>query len=120
MKFKLKIGNKEYEIEVLEKEEGTIIKVNGKEFSFKKEIKLSQSFFPEKISKNEILAPISGIISEIFFKEGDFVKKGERILILSAMKMENEVCSNLDGKIKKIFVKKGEAVKKDQKLVLIE
>lgn len=122
MKFKIKVGDKELEIEISEKESETIVKVNGKEFSFKREKKVifSSGFFPEKKQKVEILAPISGTISEIFKKEKDLVKKGEKILSILAMKMENEICSPIEGKIKGIFVKKGEIVKKNQKLVEIE
>lgn len=123
MKFKIKIGEKEIDIEILETESGTKIKVGEKEFLFQKEEKektSSQVSIPKKdFSRKEILAPISGQILEIFFKEGDFVKKGKTLLILSAMKMENEILAEKEGKITKIFVKKGENVKKGQKLMEI-
>lgn len=50
MKFKLKIGEKDYEIEILENEQETIVKVDNKEFFFEKEAKLkfSASSFPKK------------------------------------------------------------------------
>jgi biotin carboxyl carrier protein len=63
---------------------------------------------------------LPGTISEIFVKEGDFVKEGQKLFLLSAMKMENEILSDFEGKVKKIFVKKGENVKKDQILLIGE
>lgn len=124
MKFKLKIGEKEFDIEILETEDGTKIKVGEKEFLFGKESKeksISQISIPKKdFSKKEILAPISGQITEIFVKEGDFVKKEKCLLILSAMKMENEILAEKEGKIKKIFVKKDQTVKKGEKLIEIQ
>lgn len=122
MKFKIKIQEKEFDVEISEKEEETIVKVGEKTFSFPKgkKISFSSSFFPEKKGKVEILAPISGIVSEIFKKEGDFVKKGEKILSLLAMKMENEIYAEREGKIQKIFVKKNQSVKKGEKLLEIE
>lgn len=124
MKFKIKVGEKEYEIEVLEKNEETVIRVGEKEFFFEgekeKKISLGRYFYPEKKTSKEILAPISGIVNEIFVKEGDSVKSGQKLLVLSAMKMENEICSDADGKIKKIFVEKNKAVKKGEKLIEIE
>jgi biotin carboxyl carrier protein len=123
MKFSIKIGQREYPIEILEKEEEVEIRVGEKEFSFKKEkeIFLAKTKIEKKEFKEKrILAPIAGTISEIFVKEGDFVKEGQKIFLLSAMKMENEILSDFEGKVKKIFVKKGESVKKDQTLLIGE
>lgn len=125
MRFKLKIGEKNFEIEILERETETVVRVGEKEFSFKEErnnkVKTERKISLEKSDlKKEILAPISGIITEIFIKEGDLVEKDQKLLILSAMKMENEIFSETEGKIKKIFVKKGEKVEKNQKLILLE
>jgi biotin carboxyl carrier protein len=123
MKFKIKIGEKEYPIEIVEGEEEVKVKVGEKEFFFKKEKEffLARTKFEKKeFKEKKILAPIAGTISEIFVKEGDFVKEGQKLFLLSAMKMENEILSDFEGKVKKVFVKKGENVKKDQILLIGE
>jgi len=125
MKFKIKIGQREFDVEILEVEEGTKIKVNEKEFLFgekeKTEISLPKFKIPKKeFKEKEILAPISGEITEIFVKEGDFVKEGQKLILLSAMKMENEILADREGKVKKILVKKGQIVKKDEVLLILE
>jgi len=122
MRFKIQFRRKEYEVEIKEEENGVKIKIGDKEFLFEREKISDKSFYFEKrdFSKKEILAPISGTISEIFVKEGEIVEKGQRIFTLSAMKMENEILSDFKGKVKKIFVKKGENVKKDQILLIGE
>jgi biotin carboxyl carrier protein len=123
MKFTIKLGDKEYPIEVLEGEEEVKIKVGEKEFSFNKEEKVflaKTKFEKRKFKEKKILAPIAGIISEIFVREGEFIKEGQKLFLLSAMKMENEILSDFEGKVKKIFVKKGENVKKDQILLIGE
>jgi biotin carboxyl carrier protein len=122
MKFLIKIGDKEYPIEIFEGENEVKIKVGEKEFIFKKEeIFLAKTKFEKrKFKEKKILAPIAGTISEIFVKEGDFIKEGQKLFLLSAMKMENEILSDFEGKVKKIFVKKGENVKKDQILLIGE
>src|SRR5208283_1534604 len=38
-----------------------------------------------------VKAPIPGLVTRIFIKQGDMVSAGERLLILEAMKMENEI-----------------------------
>ncbi len=122
MRFKIQFRGKEYEVEIKEEERGVKIKIGDKEFLFEKEKVQSKGFFLEKrdFSKKEILAPISGTVSEVFIKEGEIIEKGQRILALSAMKMENEIVSEWKGMVKKIYVKKGDVVKKDDKLVLLE
>lgn len=124
MKFKLKIGEKDFEIEILETEKGTKVKVGEKEFLFEERWEkgmASQVVIPKRdFSKLEVLAPIPGEVSEIFVKEGDWVKRDASLLTISAMKMENEILAEKEGKINKIFVKKGQKVKKDEKLIEIQ
>lgn len=125
MKFKINFKGRDYEVELIEIGEGVKIKVGQREFFFeeKKEKTISASRFSfekREFFEKEIKAPISGQISEIFVKEGDFVKKGEKLLYLSAMKMENEIVSEFEGRIKKVLVKKDQKVKEGQNLILLE
>lgn len=128
MKMKLNIKGKEYEVEILEDNGGKVkIMVGGKEFNFEKEkteegeINIAQTSLPKRdFSQKEIKAPISGIISQIFVQKEDFIKKGTKILLLSAMKMENEIISDFDGKIEKILIQKGQKVQQGDKLLILK
>lgn len=123
MKLKLKIRNKEYEVEILEIGENQIkVKVGEKEFIFgeRKEEKISVAHIslPKRdFSKKEIKAPIAGRISELFVKEGEFVKKDQKLLLLCSMKMENEIIADFEGKVKEILVKKDQEVNAGQTLI---
>lgn len=66
---------------------------------------------------NHIKAPMPGLIFELSVKEGDQVKKGDKVLILEAMKMENVIKAAGDGIVKKIHINKGQAVEKNQLLI---
>lgn len=55
-----------------------------------------------------------------FVKIGDFVKEGDTIFILEAMKMINEIKAPVSGIISNIFVKNGELVEFNQKIMEIE
>ena len=51
---------------------------------------------------------------------GAIITKGQRIILIEAMKTMNHVPSTKDGVVKKILVTDGEAVEFDQDLILVE
>lgn len=70
-----------------------------------------------------IKSPMVGIFyscpkpnSKSYVKEGDYVKKGDVVCIIEAMKLMNEIESDLDGQIVEVLVKDGEMVEYDQDL----
>lgn len=65
-------------------------------------------------------SPLPGIILEIACKAGDTVKKGQKVLVLEAMKMENVINADRDGVIKEVKVNKGDSVLEGADLVIIE
>lgn len=69
---------------------------------------------------HEIKAPMPGLVLEVSVSDGQEVKEGDRLLILSAMKMENSITIHADARIKKVNVKAGQAVEKGQVLVELE
>lgn len=69
---------------------------------------------------NIIASPMPGKVVKILFKEGDSVKAGETIIVVSAMKMESEYKVKQDRIIKRILVKEGDTVIGDQPMVIIE
>lgn len=73
-----------------------------------------------KGQKGSIGAPMPGTVIDIKCKEGDVVKKGDTLLVLSAMKMETVVKSPVTGKIKKLSVSKGQKLEGDDLLVDID
>lgn len=56
-----------------------------------------------------VKAPMPGLILGLAHKDGDAVKKNEKIVILEAMKMENDINAPADGVIT-YAVKKGDNV----------
>lgn len=67
-----------------------------------------------------ITAFIPGNITEIFVKEKQKVKMGDKLLILVAMKMNNVLIAPFDAVVKKINVKAGDQVSKDHLLVQLK
>lgn len=56
-----------------------------------------------------VKAPMPGLILGLVHKDGDTVKKNEKVVVLEAMKMENDINASADGVITYV-VKKGDNV----------
>ena len=67
-----------------------------------------------------VKAPLPGVILTVDCKVGDTVKRGQKLLVLEAMKMENNINADRDGKIIEIKVNKGDSVLEGADLVVIE
>ncbi|MDR0686196.1 MAG: biotin/lipoyl-binding protein [Dysgonamonadaceae bacterium] len=65
-------------------------------------------------------SPLPGVILDVVVKQGDAVKKGQKLLILEAMKMENTINAERDGVVKELKVKKGDSVLEGAELAIIE
>jgi len=65
----------------------------------------------------EIRAPMPGMILDILVKEGQQVSKGDKLVILEAMKMENVIKSSGEGTVEMITIQKGMNVEKNQVLI---
>jgi biotin carboxyl carrier protein len=64
-------------------------------------------------------SPMPGNIYKIFAREGSRVKKGDKILILEAMKMEHTLTAGMDGRLTKLFYQEGDQVEGEVELAVI-
>lgn len=67
-----------------------------------------------------VTAPLPGMIVEIAIREGEHVKRGQKIAVLEAMKMENEILSETEGIVKAIYVTNGDSLQEGDKVARIE
>lgn len=74
---------------------------------------------PVNTSASTLKSPLPGIILDISCNVGDVVKKGQKLLILEAMKMENNIIADRDGTIQEIKVRKGDSVLEGAELLSI-
>lgn len=65
-------------------------------------------------------SPLPGVILEILCKPGDAVKRGQKLIVLEAMKMENAINADRDGVVKELKVNKGDSVLEGADLLIIE
>lgn len=90
----------------------------------KYETKLTETFRRrkkyQKPDPRKVYAFIPGTIRNIFVKTGQDIKKGDKLLILEAMKMKNIVSSDFNGKVVKVLVSTDQIVAKNDLLVEME
>lgn len=68
----------------------------------------------------ELRSPLPGTILEVNCKAGDSVKKGQKLIVLEAMKMENAINADRDGVVKEVKVNTGDVVLEGADLIIIE
>jgi propionyl-CoA carboxylase alpha chain len=67
-----------------------------------------------------VVSPMPGLLLSLKVAEGDFVKSGEALAVIEAMKMENVVRAHREGKIIKLHVKPGQSLKAEQPMIEFE
>ncbi len=72
---------------------------------------------PARHAHSEIKAPMPGLVVKIMVTGGEKVKKGAKLIILEAMKMENEIRTASDSEVAEVLVHEGEIVEKDQTII---
>ncbi len=128
--FKFNIRGNNYEVEV-QKIDGDLaeIEVNGTLYQVDVERKKVESKTPilvrsamptsmspsdVKVSAKEksvvakIIAPLPGTVIQIMINPGAAVKRGDKLLVYEAMKMENNLLAEKDGTVKSIKVNVGD------------
>ena len=119
--YKIRIGEKVYEVEVEEvTEKDGNIETSADSKDKQKIDKNENPPLQGKTGKNEVIkAPMQGLIVDVKVKTGEKVKAGDEIIILEAMKMENPIVAPCDGVINEIKVTKGDKVNTDDVLAVL-
>ena len=68
----------------------------------------------------QIGAPIPGVVSTVAVELNQQVKKGDRLLVMEAMKMQSTVYSPVAGTVKQMLVQSGRHVEAKDLLLVIE
>ena len=71
-------------------------------------------------SKGGIKAPLPGVILDVVVQVGDVVKRGQKVAVLEAMKMENNITAENDGTVTAVCVNPGDSVLEGTVLLTID
>ncbi|MFK5854910.1 MAG: biotin/lipoyl-binding protein [Bacteroidota bacterium] len=144
--MELLVGDKNYKVDILEVEKGIysiiyegisynveLISKDRKSYSvttlynsFDIDVIDAETRFKNSRKKSEdedsafISTPMPGKVVKVLVKEGDKVKGGETVIVISAMKMESEYKVVKDRIITKVLVKEGDNIEGDQPLIMME
>lgn len=143
-KFKFTINGNEYGTEILGIEDNIAeVSVNGVTYTVEIDQKMQTVKTPKlvrtmavpstdshpSVSKTaspsgpkgtgSIKSPLPGVILEIYVREGDTVKMGQKLIMLEAMKMENNINADKEGRVNSIKVSKGDSVMEGDILIVI-
>ncbi|WP_321373954.1 biotin/lipoyl-containing protein [uncultured Draconibacterium sp.] len=69
---------------------------------------------------NKISSPMPGKVVKVLVEEGDVVKEGDTVIIISAMKMESEYKAPKDGTVKKVNVTNQDTIDSNQVLIELD
>ena len=142
----IKIGDRDYHLDVIEVEEGIysiildgtsfnveLIPTTNKKYSvntlynyFDVEILDAESKYlnsrrgSDQEEQSFISTPMPGKVVKILVEEGQEVKAGETLVVVSAMKMESEYKVSSDKVVKEILVAEGDNIDGDQPLITLE
>jgi biotin carboxyl carrier protein len=127
--FKFNIKGHDYEVEIKKVDNNLAeVEVNGSTYTVEvnREVKPSKTpilvrpepvvpksshKFKKKIGGiHEVTTPLPGNILQVFVKEGDEVKRGDKLITYEAMKMENTIFAEKDGAVTKVKVKPGDNI----------
>ena len=92
------------------------IEIQNTEFSKNISVKIKA----EDGNLNHIGSPLPGQVAKIFVSAGDKIIKGDRVLVIEAMKMETIISAEKSGTIKKLHVGSGDNVETKDLLIEIE
>ncbi len=124
--FSIIHNNISYNVELIEKKDHRHYNVNTLYNSYDIEIIDAEARYMQNRNAEEaddirkISSPMPGKVVKIPVKEGDHVKAGDTVIIVSAMKMESEYKVVKDRIVKEILVNEGDIIDGNQTLVIVE
>lgn len=124
MVYSLIHDGRSYNIEMIQANDVDSYYVNSLANQYHVEIRDSSHRFLKNRGKDggsenesKVITPMPAKIVKILVNAGDEVKKGQAVIVVSAMKMEMEFKAGKDGIVKKVHVKEEDTVNVNEVLI---
>jgi biotin carboxyl carrier protein len=96
-----------------------LVSFRGRQFAFDDKVARSRGG-AAGTGSGEIRAPMPGTIVDVLAVQGAAVAKGQKVLVLEAMKTQQPFLAPFDGILAQLGVQKGQQVVEDQLLAIVE
>lgn len=125
-RYALMIGNRTYSVVFeppVSRGGSTVLYLDGHRYSVDlqnaKDLLLERFGMTSNVTngKQEVTAPMPGLVVRALVEPGDEVSEGQGLLVLEAMKMENELKAASSGTVDIVHVEAGTAVRKNDLLI---
>ncbi|MFH1349847.1 MAG: biotin/lipoyl-containing protein [Pseudomonadota bacterium] len=103
--YHLIVDGRATEAYVVQGDQGKHIFVNGQSFLVQDADRLIMHRTKRRRSEEvprEVTPPMPSVVVRILVQEGDYVKKGQGLIVVTAMKMETTLMAPKQGRVKKI------------------
>ena len=133
VKYKVRVKDKEYTVEIKEKRGNTyVVSVDGEVFEVIAEEAPAEAAAPAAaptptprpapapVSGKTVTAPAPGKILEVRVKPGDRVTENTVIAVMESMKMTMEIYAGYSGIVREVRVNPGDFVELGQVIAVIE
>jgi 3-methylcrotonyl-CoA carboxylase alpha subunit len=67
-----------------------------------------------------VTSPMHGKVLEVLVRKGEAVRRGQRLAVVEAMKMEHAVLAPRDGMVTEVAVAAGDQVAENAKIVVVD
>ena len=94
------------------KKEVSLLNIDGTHYKTRLTKKFKNRTVWDRPDDKKLFSFIPGTINKVYVEKGQKVKKGDKMVILEAMKMQNKLQISRDGVIKQIYVKEGQILPK--------
>ncbi len=116
----LAVNDQRYRVGFLVPEEGRIhLEIDGRTHSLRNQHAFARSG-DEAGGGGRVIAPMHGVLLDVFVSTGDTVLKGDRLAVLEAMKMQHEIRAEIDGIVKAVHINGGVQIAADDLIMDIE
>ena len=93
--------------------------IGGELYHFALPVSSSRGRTTQRISTDEILCSVPGVVLTVDVADGDSVVEGQTLLVIESMKTEQVVKSPRDGTVQRVAVQPGDRVDRGMRLVAL-
>jgi len=122
-KYLITVNQNQFEVEVVEIRANSTATPQPRKSPVAKQETLVATPAPAQAARKagvgNVTAPMPGTVISLFAKPGEPVKKGQKLLVFEAMKMENELTSPVDGVVSEIKTSVGKNIVTGELLIVL-